>query len=417
MLIFKNPGLIDMAAVTTMGVSVKNAGAFGYFGTGLKYSIATILRGGGTIHIYCGLKKYVFSLKPIEIRGENFDLVCLNTKPIGFTSQLGRNWQPWMVLRELGCNTKDEAGDFFFDKATDPEDYFDTHQDRSTTTILVWWNELDKVYDQRSTIFCESEVLQDSRDGLKILAGPSNYLYYRGVRVYELQQPSTFTYDILQRQDLTEDRTLAYSWNAQRLIRDTLLQCEDTEILTQVLINTHYSFESKIDFEDDVEPSRQFVDVVLDAREKKLKGLSISARALVMKLIRRDSDERVGYAHYRTRVDRFSETIAALFDLGLDINDDISVIVVDELPNEAKSLTENGRIYVLRSLLNAPKLEIATQLATRLLDLEHHVYADDMRDRLLPLLLRQHDDFRNEPKGDIPDETVKTASVKEEVEF
>jgi len=45
MLIFSNPGLIDIDAVTTLGVSVKQPGSFGRFGTGLKFAVAEVRSG------------------------------------------------------------------------------------------------------------------------------------------------------------------------------------------------------------------------------------------------------------------------------------------------------------------------------------------------------------------------------------
>jgi hypothetical protein len=55
MIIFENGGIIERAAIFTMGVNVKeNAQPIGHFGTGLKFAIATILRNGGEIQIFCG---------------------------------------------------------------------------------------------------------------------------------------------------------------------------------------------------------------------------------------------------------------------------------------------------------------------------------------------------------------------------
>lgn len=45
MIIFRNKGVIDPKSITTFGVSSKeNPGAIGFFGTGLKYAIAILLR-------------------------------------------------------------------------------------------------------------------------------------------------------------------------------------------------------------------------------------------------------------------------------------------------------------------------------------------------------------------------------------
>ena len=65
---FKNNGEIDIDAVTTFGVSVKDEGAIGMFGTGLKYTISVILRLGGKITIYSGEEKYNFTTVNKEIR-------------------------------------------------------------------------------------------------------------------------------------------------------------------------------------------------------------------------------------------------------------------------------------------------------------------------------------------------------------
>ena len=77
MISFQNNGLIDIAAVTTMGVSVKEGdGAIGYFGTGLKFAIATILREGGEVTLWRGLEKHIFTATLLTVRGEDFQQWC-----------------------------------------------------------------------------------------------------------------------------------------------------------------------------------------------------------------------------------------------------------------------------------------------------------------------------------------------------
>ena len=58
MIIFENKGLIDVHAISIMGVSVKEEGSIGYFGTGLKYAIATLLREGQKITIWRGKEPF-----------------------------------------------------------------------------------------------------------------------------------------------------------------------------------------------------------------------------------------------------------------------------------------------------------------------------------------------------------------------
>lgn len=390
---FRNPGVIDMAAVTTMGVNVKpRPGAFGHFGTGIKFAIATILRGGGRITIWAGLTPHVFKTKTKTIRGEDFDLVWMDrSPPLGFTTQLGKGWEPWMVLRELGCNALDEGGTFKpIDAGFDPAIHTKV-LDAEKTTIVVDWPKLDEVYAEREDIFAVGEPLYVT-DKVRFLPGPSSHLYYRGVRVLKLEHQSVFRYDVLEAMTLTEDRTLAGSWNADRLIRDAILACTDEDVLAGALTCGRNKYESGLDFSPEyeaVEPSKAFIDVVLNARERRDDGLLPSARSRVQKQIRTESMEYVGRTSTRYVEDAFSEAVSALEDLGLPLGD-TKVLLVDELPGEARSRTENGRIYVLRSLLNEDSRTIGLEIARRIVDLAGHIYADDVTAMLLPLLLEQH---------------------------
>jgi hypothetical protein len=71
MLVFSNPGEIDIRAATIIGVNVKQGNTpIGYFGTGLKYAIAGIIRLGGTIEIWSGETNYFFTGRKETIRGK-----------------------------------------------------------------------------------------------------------------------------------------------------------------------------------------------------------------------------------------------------------------------------------------------------------------------------------------------------------
>ena len=110
-LYFVNPGEIDRQLITTLGVNVKDADSpIGYFGTGLKFAIAVVLRGRGQIRIWVGESLIEFFSEPRTIRGKEFQIVILREnnidRELSFTVDLGRNWEPWMALRELWSNAK-----------------------------------------------------------------------------------------------------------------------------------------------------------------------------------------------------------------------------------------------------------------------------------------------------------------------
>ena len=62
LLLFENPGEIDPRLIGSFGVNVKDdpSTAFGFFGTGLKYALAILLRTGHEVTIQSGLTEHRF---------------------------------------------------------------------------------------------------------------------------------------------------------------------------------------------------------------------------------------------------------------------------------------------------------------------------------------------------------------------
>ena len=106
---FQNKEEIDLRGLLTFGVSVKGKDdAIGYFGTGLKYALAVLLREGCDVSVYMGNSEITVKTQPIKIRGEEFDVVHFNDQEAPFTTDLGKNWELWMAYRELHANCIDE---------------------------------------------------------------------------------------------------------------------------------------------------------------------------------------------------------------------------------------------------------------------------------------------------------------------
>src|ERR1700676_3943518 len=94
--VFENPGEIDAAAIATFGVSVKESdNPIGFFGTGLKYALAILLRTGHKVSIQSGERAHAFSLQEVTIRSFPFSVVCMDGAPMGFTDAVGKTWVVW----------------------------------------------------------------------------------------------------------------------------------------------------------------------------------------------------------------------------------------------------------------------------------------------------------------------------------
>ncbi len=237
--LFTNEGEIDIRAVTTFGVSVKNdASAIGMFGTGLKYAIAIILREGGNITIFSGVDKYEFSTSKEIIRGKEFDYINMNGSPLSFTTEQGKTWEVWQAVREILCNCMDEQGEH---QVYDDE----LVGELGVTKILVNCPEFERQYNDRRDFMLspESRKLVITTPKIDVYFGETNNLFYKGVRVHKANKLFKFTYNIKQSLDLTEDRTLKMPgyveiWQISPLIApldkdeiiNTLVACGDNYV-------------------------------------------------------------------------------------------------------------------------------------------------------------------------------------------
>jgi hypothetical protein len=241
-LIFHNPGEIDIRGACIAGLSAKESdSAIGYFGTGLKYSIACILRWGGSITIYSGSTAYCFEAQDLRFRDRKFKQVCMSENlrrniELGFTIEYGKNWQAWQVFRELYANARDEGGGVRLES-----NFTDHFPGEGTTRIMVSGVEdLISAYYQRDEIILPADkTWAQETASLKINLAPSRHLYYRDVRVADFRagEAALFTWNFLKDIELTEDRTIKSNWIAQDrasvFIRDELT---DESALEQIFI-------------------------------------------------------------------------------------------------------------------------------------------------------------------------------------
>jgi len=355
MIVFQNQGLIDLRALKTFGVSVKdNPGAIGYFGTGLKYALAILLREDCEVAVYRGKKKYTFTVKKTTIRNDKFDIVCMNGEELGFTTALGRDWELWQAFRELWCNTIDEGGVVARIKATG---------EAGATTITVTGEAFDAVYDQRDTVMLIDEpnlVL----DGVEVRNRPSQYLYYRGIRVLKLRHPSLLTYNITKSISLTEDRTVRYSWEPLNILKNAIVRSTELEFIKTILTADEETYEHGFDFEDlSHEPGVMFRSAVDDVRGKK--NVNDSAMRICREALRKEME-----THHSQELEGVP---AAQLATAKQFCDDVetplthfNIIVVDGLEDGKLWLCEGWKIFLTPELFlkGTPALTAALIRAT-----------------------------------------------------
>ncbi len=294
MIIFKNKGEIDLRAVRVMGISSKEkVGAIGYFGTGLKYAIAVLLRENIPFGMKTGGKVYEFSKATETVRVDQFDFCYINGEQLPFTTEFGKNWKPWQAFRELYCNCTDEDGEIF--QAETLGELIESVNDYDGTVIWVDHPEFDKIYKTRGEIILDPgrqplEILDD----VEIHAGASKFLYYKGIKAYEMGAPTIYTYNITSNLTLTEDRTISDYFGARSVISRAVMASENDDIIRSCLGETRNDFiEKEFDYDwSAIVPGDTFCEVV-ERMTARRQDINLSAFRRVQKFKRITNDPKI----------------------------------------------------------------------------------------------------------------------------
>lgn len=356
MIVFRNRGLIDLAAVRTLGVSVKEEGAIGYFGTGVKFAIATILRGGGSVTLYRGKDEHRFGTLRQDVRGQQFEIVTLDGAALGFTTQLGRDWKPWMAFRELACNALDEGGRYYSERG-----YVGAIAD-DETVFVVDSEEFDDAYLNRGDIILETEPVY-ANEYIEIRRGQSPNVYYRGVRVGPLARPTALTYNILPKVELTEDRTLKYDWDAHTYITLGLARCDREDLLMPALSCGEGCIEHHLSFREANKPSDAFLKIAagLRGRLDNIAKANPSAMALARTMTLSQLGPQESVHLHPVEQERFSRAKSFLATVGYDL-DRYPITVVEDLGEGIYGLAKEDRIFIAKAAFQKGTKEVASTL-------------------------------------------------------
>lgn len=251
---FANAGELDLSMIALMGVSIKQTSSpIGFFGTGLKFAISTLLRTSHSVRLWTGGVWHTLGVREREIRGETVQIVTMDGQEMPFALTLGRTWEVWQAYRELASNARDEPDCLVTSAPIDPE----THG----TCWVVEGEGIEIAHRDRATIFCESRVVASHPGLAEVREGRSHHVYYRGVRVHTLQQPGQFTYNLLQAVDLTEDRTMKYPFQASAILGQLVgRHVEDRDVLDSVIMSGGDDFERSFTFDYISEGSTAFME-------------------------------------------------------------------------------------------------------------------------------------------------------------
>jgi hypothetical protein len=349
---FMNNGHFDVASMLTFGVSVKeNENAIGYFGTGFKYAVAIILRAGGTVKVYTKknneIEVYEFDKQTRNIQGKDFDMVTCNGNECGFTTRMGITWENWMAYRELRCNATDEGGEISI-RGNDAYD----------TVVEVDCREIADAHSNADMHFVSGNLIGKFA-GVEVYERPSMYIYYQGVAVLETQQPSKYSYNIVDRSiELTEDRTAKCDYSIRFLITQCMQQSDNETFIDNVL-EQDKSYEAAAGFDTHWVASETFIKQAIK-KDASGKGISENAKKIVQSHIDRNGSWN-NFELTHIQHEQYEKACVFLKTIDVDISD-YPVEFVVGLGCNVMGRAHKGTIYLSEIPFNQGTKQVASTL-------------------------------------------------------
>ncbi len=370
MIVFKNSGEIDIRSISTFGVSVKEgSNPIGFFGTGLKYAIAVLLRTGHQVTIYAGMNVVKFDVRTDQVRGRDFAFVTMQEgdaepAPIGFTTELGKMWELWMAYREIACNCTDEGGEGSYEHDVPaPES--------GSTVIVVEGGAFENVFALRHEYILEDRPML-TIGSIEVRNRPGYPFFYRGVRVMEHDTEGIYTYNDTAQLDLTEDRTVKCQYTPRYRITCAILRSEDKSFLRSVLCAKDGTFEGRLDYHGmGAAPSDAFLEVCSSLIADKFVVLNSSAYKVWKEATKRTFQPR---EIMLTSVQQRSMGKALDFcsRIGFPIDGSYPIKVVESLGEGCLGLAEEETIFVAERVFHlGGTKQLASTLIEEYLHLRH----------------------------------------------
>ena len=230
----RNNGEIDPRILSLMGGTTKrgNNELIGNFGTGLKYSIAYLVRNNIDFKIFSGEEEIKITTQKEVIRDVEFNIIKVNGEKTSITDSTGVDWKPWMIVREIYSNALDEGGAYYGTS-------HDCEGQSGTTTIFIDLTvDFLNVYNSWDSYFLKGKtpVYEDYRVKIYPSQGPLR-VYKQGILIYKDNNTnSLFTYD-LKTASLNELRE--YKGSLEHDLIRLICSIDDEKIISYFLENSH----------------------------------------------------------------------------------------------------------------------------------------------------------------------------------
>lgn len=394
-LIFENDGEIDIRSILVFGCSVKESkNPIGFFGTGLKYALAVLLRTSHEIVIYSGLNEFKISKRTDTMRGKSFDFVEINGQSAGFTTELGKNWEVWMAYRELYCNATDEPNSEIklTDEAWIPR--------AGKTFIAIVGEEAISCHRRKSEFILDSKPLFVLND-IEVHARPSKSFFYKGIKVYSFDNECMFTYNQTSHVELTEDRTVKNQSSVSYTVAQRILMHGEKKLLKDVLTATRNFQEHFFDFHWSLEPSPDFFPTIGELQRSELTKINQSAlRHWREKAGGIMSPRRVQLTNIQSMM--VERAISFCEKSGFPLRNEFPILIVETLGEDGVLATadmKNKQIFITEAVLHKGTKYVARALIEEYWHLRFSVSdcSREMQNLLFDKMISLAEELNGEP--------------------
>jgi hypothetical protein len=247
-------GEIEIEAFTLIGASSKRSDPtkIGFFGSGLKYSIAAMLRNKISFKIFNGENEVIVSTIEKNFRGSVYDAIIINGFETSLTTTMGgKDWDiPFAPIREIYSNAIDEDEDASLTSTDNVEGKI------GTTTFFIKKNEsVTHFFDNFDAYFCNRNPnVLASNDNVSIYpaVGEGVRLFRKGILCFhDSKERSLFHYNSSSF-EINESRVLSNRWGARYAISNGWKKVDNVALIKKLVFglaggNDGY-FEHKLDF-------------------------------------------------------------------------------------------------------------------------------------------------------------------------
>ncbi len=240
----KNQGEIELTGLTLMGACTKRDDeSIGFFGSGNKYAIATLLRNNIEFKIFSGLTEIEVVTKEVKLKDKIFKQIIIDGENTSLTTDMGPDWEPWFVIREFWSNAIDEGGnELNIVNELNPEN--------GLTKIYIDNDEVIKeIIENKSKYFLDEffviEEFESYRGKVKLIGkSHEGFNFFRkGISVTPFTKyNSLYWYDV-EKLDITESRTYKYDWQIREFIAFILAKTDSISVIENYILNNKGNIE------------------------------------------------------------------------------------------------------------------------------------------------------------------------------